>query len=114
MNHSKPLARDKMEHTQHLQELAKTKEIRNCCDDNPPKKEKTKTIGFLDKKFWYDKHAWKKAGKNTLNCLIGCSIGDFGMIIYLNIFYPETPIMLIMVLAMTTGLITSIILETVI
>ncbi len=61
--------------------------------------------------FWKDSEAWKRASQNTLNCLIGCSIGDFGMIIFLQSFYPETPLWLMMVLAMTMGLITSILFE---
>jgi hypothetical protein len=61
--------------------------------------------------FWKDREAWKRASQNTLNCLIGCSIGDFGMIIFLQSFYPETPLWLMMVLAMTMGLITSILFE---
>ena len=61
--------------------------------------------------FWNDNEAWKRASKNTLNCLIGCSIGDFGMIIFLQAFYPGTPIWLMMALAMTMGLITSILFE---
>jgi hypothetical protein len=61
--------------------------------------------------FWKDSEAWKRASQNTLNCLIGCSIGDFGMIIFLQSFYPETPLWSMMVLAMTMGLITSILFE---
>jgi len=62
---------------------------------------------------WNDPIAWKRASKNTFTCLIGCSIGDFGMIIYIQANHPETPIFTMMVLAMITGLITSIILETI-
>ena len=31
---------------------------------------------------WNCKHTWKKASINTLWCLLGCSIGDFGTIFY--------------------------------
>jgi len=86
-----------------------------CHPENPPsleeKKDCCETESAPKTHFWNDSHAWKKAGKNTLNCLIGCSIGDFGMIISLQAFYPQTPVMLVMVLAMTAGLITSILLE---
>ena len=64
--------------------------------------------------FWSDKEKWNRASFNTLNCLIGCSIGDFGMVIYLQAFYPSTPIMWQMVLAIIAGLCTSILLETII
>ncbi len=64
--------------------------------------------------FWGSKPLWKRASFNTLNCLIGCSIGDFGMVFYLQAFYPSTPIVWQMVLAIIAGLITSIMLETII
>lgn len=63
--------------------------------------------------FWTDRIKWRRASFNTLNCLIGCSIGDFGMVIYLQAFYPSTPIVWQMVLAIIAGLITSIMLETI-
>ena len=63
--------------------------------------------------FWLDIPKWKRASFNTLNCLIGCSIGDFGMVFYLQAFYPETPMIWQMVLAVIAGLTTSIILETI-
>ena len=31
---------------------------------------------------WNCQHTWKKASINTLWCLLGCSIGDFGTIFY--------------------------------
>jgi len=64
--------------------------------------------------FWEDPIAWKRAVKNTTTCLIGCSIGDFGTIIYMQHYFPEISIWLVMPLAMIAGLITSIALETVI
>lgn len=65
-------------------------------------------------KFWNDNQVWKKASANTLNCLIGCSIGDFGMIIFLQMYYPNVGMSLQMILAIISGLITSITLETII
>ena len=62
--------------------------------------------------FWKDMEKWQRALFNTLNCLVGCSIGDFGMIFYLQAFYPETTMWLQMLLAIIAGLITSIALET--
>lgn len=63
--------------------------------------------------FWSDINAWKRASFNTLNCLIGCSIGDFGMVFYLQAYHPETSLTVQMILAIIAGLITSICLETV-
>ncbi len=64
--------------------------------------------------FWMDWAKWNRASFNTLNCLIGCSIGDFGMVFYLQAFYPATPMWLQMLLAIVAGLCTSIMLETII
>ncbi|MFM7488178.1 MAG: DUF4396 domain-containing protein [Cytophagales bacterium] len=63
--------------------------------------------------FWSHKKVWGRAAFNTLNCLVGCSIGDFGMILFLQAFYPATGMMTQMVLATIAGLCTSILLETI-
>ena len=61
---------------------------------------------------WYCKHTWSKASVNTLWCLLGCSIGDFGTIFYFqNIEYNLTTWQ-VLSLAIVNGLITSILLET--
>jgi copper chaperone CopZ len=62
--------------------------------------------------FWADVNTWKRASLNTLNCLIGCSIGDFGMIIYLQAYYPGTSMTAQMILAIIAGLCTSVTMET--
>ncbi len=46
-------------------------------------------------------------------CLVGCSIGDFGMVIYLQAFHPGTAMLVQMALAIVAGLITSVLFETV-
>ena len=61
--------------------------------------------------FWKNISNWKRASFNTLNCLIGCSLGDFGMIIFLQAYYPETTMMWQMILATIAGLTTSVVLE---
>ena len=63
---------------------------------------------------WKCKHTWRRSAKNTLWCLLGCSIGDFGTILYFQLNAINWPILSIMILAIINGLITSIILETVI
>ena len=63
---------------------------------------------------WKCKHTWRKSAKNTLWCLLGCSIGDFGTILYFQINSINWPTLSIMILAIINGLITSIILETII
>ena len=47
-------------------------------------------------------------------CLIGCSIGDMGTILFFQLSGIDWPVLAIMSLAIINGLITSIILETVI
>ena len=47
-------------------------------------------------------------------CVIGCSIGDFGTILFFQLTKIPFPILAIMILAIINGLITSIILETII
>ena len=61
---------------------------------------------------WNCKHTWKKARLNTLWCLLGCSIGDFGTIYYFQNIDHTWSITSIMILAIVNGLLTSIILET--
>jgi len=63
---------------------------------------------------WKCKHTWKKSAKNTAWCLLGCSIGDFGTILFFQLSQIPWPTLSIMILAIVNGLITSIILETVI
>ena len=61
---------------------------------------------------WTCKHTWKISAKNTMWCVIGCSIGDFGTILFFQLSKISLPILGIMILAIINGLITSIILET--
>ena len=63
---------------------------------------------------WTCNHTWSKSAKNTFWCLLGCSIGDFGTIFFFQITKIPFPILAIMILAIINGLITSIILETII
>ena len=63
---------------------------------------------------WKCKHTWKTARINTLWCLLGCSIGDFGTILYFQQIQHDWSTLEIMTLAIINGLITSIILETLI
>ena len=73
------------------------------------------TLNKSNPKFhWKCKHTWKRSAKNTLWCLLGCSIGDFGTILYFQINQIAWPTLNIMILAIINGLITSIILETII
>ena len=61
---------------------------------------------------WKCKHTWRRSAKNTLWCLLGCSIGDFGTILYFQLTEIPWATLSIMSLAIINGILTSIILET--
>ena len=63
---------------------------------------------------WSCKFTWKQSAKNTAWCLLGCSIGDFGTILFFQLSKIPFPVLGIMILAIINGLVTSIILETII
>ena len=63
---------------------------------------------------WFCRHTWLQASKNTSWCLLGCCVGDFGTIAFFQFMEINWPVYLIMSLAMINGIITSIILETII
>ena len=63
---------------------------------------------------WTCNHTWSKSAKNTFWCLLGCAIGDFGTILFFQLTKIPFPVLGIMVLAIINGIITSIILETMI
>ena len=63
---------------------------------------------------WYCKNTWSRSARNTLWCLLGCAIGDFGTILFFQLSKIPFPLLGIMILAIINGLITSIILETLI
>lgn len=63
---------------------------------------------------WSCRHTWRRASVNTFWCLLGCSIGDMGTILFFQLTGILWPTLAIMVLAIINGLLTSISLETVI
>ena len=63
---------------------------------------------------WSCKNTWNLSAKNTLWCLLGCSIGDFGTILFFQLTKIPFAVIGIMILAIINGLITSIILETIV
>ena len=63
---------------------------------------------------WKCKHTWRRSAKNTAWCLLGCSIGDFGTILFFQLTSIPWPTLSIMLLAIINGIISSIILETIV
>ncbi|MEO1143080.1 MAG: DUF4396 domain-containing protein, partial [Pseudomonadota bacterium] len=55
---------------------------------------------------------WGRASYNTMWCLIGCSIGDMGTILFFQLTGIPWPTLAIMALAIMNGILTSIALET--
>ena len=63
---------------------------------------------------WNNKTNWIKSAHNTKWCLMGCAIGDFGTIAYFQFTEHSLSTLTIMMLATLNGLLTSIMLETII
>ena len=63
---------------------------------------------------WNCPHTWRRASVNTLWCLAGCSIGDFGTILFFQLTGIGCSTLAIMSLAIINGILTSIALETVV
>ena len=63
---------------------------------------------------WKCKHTWRRSAKNTAWCLLGCSIGDFGTILFFQLTGISWSTLSIMLLAIINGIISSIILETIV
>ena len=61
---------------------------------------------------WGCKDSWRISAKNTMWCVVGCSIGDFGTILFFQLSKIPFPVLSIMILAIINGLLTSIMLET--
>jgi len=63
---------------------------------------------------WSDKSVWARSAVNTFWCLLGCAIGDLGTIWWFQLYLPNSPVLLVVSLAMINGVLTSIALETII
>lgn len=61
---------------------------------------------------WRDIAIWRQSASNTGWCLLGCAIGDFATILAFQLYSPNSPVLLVMTLAILNGLLTSIALET--
>jgi hypothetical protein len=71
-------------------------------------------VSSLTQLSWTCRHTWRRASKNTLWCLVGCSIGDWGTILYFQLTGIPWPTLWIMLLAIINGILTSIVLETIV
>jgi hypothetical protein len=55
------------------------------CARKPP----SQPLWALSFPFWTCRSTWKRAGINTLRCLVGCTAGDFSALWILQTYYPE-------------------------
>lgn len=92
----------------------KPSELSPCCHAASSAQAPAETLSAKTLRFWQDTGVWRRSAYNTMWCLIGCSIGDFGTIAFFQFFGIALPTMTVMMLATMNGLITSVILETVI
>jgi len=70
------------------------------------------TLQSISSISWSCRHTWKQASINTFWCLLGCSIGDMGTILFFQLTGIPWPTLAILALAIVNGLLTSIALET--
>ena len=47
---------------------------------------------------WSCKHTWQTSAKNTMWCVIGCAIGDFGTILFFQLSKIPFPVLGIIIL----------------
>jgi hypothetical protein len=50
---------------------------------------KNQAYSLTDANFWTSRSAWRRAGVNTLRCLLGCTVGDFSTMWYLQRHCPD-------------------------
>lgn len=65
-----------------------------CGNSHKPNETPVKTESTFE--FWGSRHLWKRAGINTFRCLIGCSLGDFSSMWFLQANYADMGMGLIM------------------
>lgn len=86
-----------------------------CCRPSSPHYTGPNTVAqptrATELRFWTDRKVWRVASRNTLNCLIGCMIGDLSVMIYMQAYHPHAPMLLTMGLGTVAGLVTSILFE---
>ncbi|RDW76871.1 DUF4396 domain-containing protein [Aspergillus mulundensis] len=84
-----------------------------CNRHSQTPKSKPSPLSPATHRFWTCRSTWRRAGINTLRCLLGCTVGDFSALWTLQTYFPELGMGAIMGVSMASGITTSIILETV-
>ncbi|KEZ43623.1 Uncharacterized protein SAPIO_CDS4218 [Scedosporium apiospermum] len=83
-----------------------------CCSEKNNDEPRVISAPMTSREFWASTSAWKRASVNTLRCLIGCTMGDFASLWFLQAFHPSLGMGTIMAISMASGLSTSMMLET--
>lgn len=73
----------------------KQREVKSVCQS----KTSPMVLPITSSVFWASPPTWRRAGLNTVRCLIGCTIGDFSMMWYLQAFYPAIGIGAVMAIS---------------
>ena len=64
--------------------------------------------------FWRHLPTWWRASSNTAHCLLGCAIGDIAAMTLVPLAWPGIPTWLLMGIAIISGIVSSLTLETVV
>ncbi|KAL4777238.1 hypothetical protein BDW60DRAFT_172429 [Aspergillus nidulans var. acristatus] len=101
--------------SRHIGEQRRNSSSKSACkaQSQANSNQKSDTSSLLTRRFWTCRSTWRRAGINTLRCLIGCTVGDFAALWTLQTYCPELGMGTIMAASMASGITTSIILETV-
>lgn len=65
------------------------REGKTCKSQSPITNPPSSSLSTLRLPFWTCKSTWRRAGINTLRCLVGCTAGDFSALWILQTYYPE-------------------------
>lgn len=75
----------------------------SACSQNKPRPQCSgkggASLSLSSTHFWDSKPVWKRAGINTLRCLVGCTAGDFSAMWYLQSFHADLGLSTIMALS---------------
>ena len=69
------------------------------------------SLSPLTRAFWTCRHTVRRASINTARCLLGCTVGDMGTLISLQVFYPSLGPEITVPLSCAAGISTSLALE---
>jgi len=80
-----------------------------CCRPPPPSAPQS-----LPPAFWSSAPAWRRAARNTSQCLFGCAVGDIAAMTLVPLWWPSIHTGTLMAVAILAGITSSVLLETVV